>query len=196
MNKHFLKYLTLAPVLAFISISLVSAFIIVGDVLGAGDVLVYNIDPRGFPVNSTYLVPCGESEEYQKVFNKKVEALESRRLSYSSDSDAYNSIESQIARVELSRNMYSSSQNSVCGRDGLPRVVLSSNELLLASCAFLYIVGGVGWGTREYLGYVRSLPAAERGRKEIALDVGEVSKVLKRVPFWPYHLLDELLWDE
>jgi hypothetical protein len=92
--------------------------------------------------------------------------------------------------------MYSGSQNSVCGRDGLPRVVLSSKELLLASCAFLYIVGGVGWVGREYLGFVRSLPPEERYQKEIFIDVGVGTKILNGSLFWPIRLANELLWDE
>jgi len=117
----------------------------------------FSVNPKEAKAEFNNLIPCKDSQAFEKRLNTEVKKLENRLKFYTPESKEANSL---INEIEATKARFERYKNStlLCGKEGLPRIIASgqwnhANEFVIPAILFLYITGWIGWVGRKYLIY-------------------------------------------
>eukprot|EP00871_Galdieria_phlegrea_P003971 jgi/Galph1/4575/GphlegSOOS_G3294.1 len=139
------------------------------------------------------LVPCKESNVFNKRLESTIKKLENKLEKYEVGSPSYLSIKERINKTHDRFHKYSES-GVLCGNDGLPHLIADgrwshSGEFIIPSLLFIYISGWIGWVGR---GYLRAIKNNEKATEsEIIIDVPLAIKFMSSGFLWPFYAIQE-----
>ena len=144
-----------------------------------------NLNPVHADFNA--LVPCNESQTFQKRLNTSVKKLENRLKYYTPESKEAKFL---IREIEVTKGRFAryGSSNLLCGKEGLPRIIASgqwdhANEFVIPGILFLYITGWIGWVGRKYVRYASQ--TVNPFENEIIINVPIAIGIMNSGFLWP-----------
>ncbi len=146
-------------------------------------------------LNFSNLVPCKDSQAFNKRLATSTKKLENRLKFYEKNSNEYENIikkiESTTARFEKYKD-----NNLLCGKEGLPRIIATgqwdhANEFIVPGILFLYITGWIGWVGRKYLNW--ALSTENSFENEIIVNIPASISIINSGFLWPLEAWKELV---
>ena len=133
------------------------------------------------------LEDCATSKQFGKRQRKTVATLEGRMKKYEPGSPPYLALEQTLNQANNRFKRYADS-DLLCGKDGLPHLVVDGNPVHLAEfvfpgIGFLYTAGYVGSAGRKYVKTVAK--TKNPAEKEIIIDVPLALTIMLSNYLWP-----------
>ena len=141
------------------------------------------------------LEDCATSKQFGKRQRKTVATLEGRMKKYEPGSPPYLALEQTLNQANNRFKRYADS-NLLCGKDGLPHLVVDGNpvhlgEFVLPGVGFLYVAGYIGSAGRKYVKTVAK--TKNPAEKEIIIDVPLALTIMLSNYRWPLKAWDEFI---
>ena len=133
------------------------------------------------------LEDCATSKQFGKRQRKTVATLEGRMKKYEPGSPPYLALEQTLNQANNRFKRYADS-DLLCGKDGLPHLVVDGNPVHLAEfvfpgIGFLYTAGYIGSAGRKYVKTVAK--TKNPAEKEIIIDVPLALTIMLSNYLWP-----------
>jgi photosystem I subunit 3 len=148
--------------------------------------------PAAFASNDN-LVICKDSPLFKKRLITATKKLENRKKLYAEKSQQYITLTHEIERIEAKFKNYEKN-NLLCGKEGLPRIVVSGqwglNAVIIPGLLFIYITGWIGWVGRKYISFASATENAVEN--EIIINVPAALSIMANGFAWPYQAFNEL----
>lgn len=121
----------------------------------------------------TGLVPCKESNIFNKRLQSSIKKLEARLAKYDVSTPPRLALQEQIQKTKNRFDKYSQA-GLLCGSDGFPHLIADgrwshAGDFVFPGLLFIYITGWIGWAGRGYLNAVSNM--TKPTEKEIILDI-------------------------
>jgi photosystem I subunit 3 len=141
------------------------------------------------------LVPCKESQTFQKRSLNSIKKLENRLKLYTEDSKEAKSLKNEINATKNRFERYGNS-SLLCGKEGLPRIIASgqwdhANEFVIPGILFIYITGWIGWVGRKYVQYAAT--TENPFENEIIINVPVAISIINSGFLWPVNAWKEFV---
>lgn len=140
------------------------------------------------------LVPCSESDAFERRLRNTTQRLENRLKKYEPGTAPAEALQKQIEKTQKRFDRYRNS-SLLCGADGLPHLIADgrfshAGEFTIPGLLFLYIAGLIGWSGRSYLQAISQ--SDNSAEKEIVIDVPLYLQAISKGFVWPLAALQEL----
>nr|AIU44655.1 photosystem I subunit III [Cyanophora paradoxa] len=140
------------------------------------------------------LIPCSQSDAFERRLKNTTQRLENRLKKYEPGSAPAEALQKQIDKTQQRFDKYRNS-GLLCGADGLPHLIADgrwshAGEFTIPGLLFLYIAGFIGWSGRSYLQTVAT--SDNSTEKEIIIDVPLALQSVSKGFVWPLAALQEL----
>nr|YP_009504654.1 photosystem I subunit III [Cyanophora biloba]AWW13813.1 photosystem I subunit III [Cyanophora biloba] len=156
--------------------------------------LILTTDIRPVQADVAGLVPCSQSDAFERRLGNTTQRLENRLKKYEPGSAPAEAIQKQIDKTKQRFDKYKNA-GLLCGADGLPHLITDgrwshAGEFTIPGLLFLYIAGLIGWSGRSYL---QAASASDNStEKEIIIDVPLYLQSISKGFIWPLAALQEL----
>ena len=133
------------------------------------------------------LTPCKTSKAFAKREKAEIKALKKRLKKYDSESAPALALNATIEKTKTRFANYGEA-GLLCGKDGLPHLIVDGNTEHLGECAvpgvgFLYVAGWIGYAGRSYVQMNKNTAKPTEG--EIIIDVPAALGVMFQAGAWP-----------
>ena len=162
------------------------AALVLGDVSPAAAAAAPAAKQPG-PIQYAQLEDCATSKNFAKRQRKTVATLEGRLKKYEPGSPPYLALQQTLDQANNRFKRYADS-DLLCGKDGLPHLVVDGNPVHLAEfvfpgIGFLYTAGYIGSAGRKYVKTVAK--TKNPAEKEIIIDVPLALTIMLSNYLWP-----------
>ena len=153
------------------------------------------VAPQPGPIQYAQLEDCATSKNFAKRQRKAVATLEGRLKKYEPGSPPYLALQQTLDQTNNRFKRYGDS-DLLCGKDGLPHLVVDGNpvhlgEFVLPGIGFLYTAGYIGSAGRKYVKTVAK--TKNPAENEIIIDVPLALTIMLSNYLWPLKAWDEFI---